>query len=402
MQIKAISDELLKAFDEYLNALSNRNFQGTIACFSERISGFGSGLDEYAHNLTEAKDMYKREFDQAPDPIKFVPHWKKTNAFNTDAGVVYALCDIHLELEGHPFIFENVRLSTVFSKKNKLWKLEHLHLSMPTGRQDEGESVPLQELEKRNSFLEKTVEERTNILRQQQIELEKHIETKNRLFSIIAHDLKSPFNSLIGLSELLIIGIDEISKKETLKQISYINDSSRSLYRVVENMLDWARSESGQIELHPQSFPLKKLIYENIELYQADISKKNITLNLSNNIECIVFGDYAIIGILFRNILYNAIKFSFPDGVILLNAFKKNKETHITVQDFGIGMDQEQIESVKNGNSLESQPGTMHEKGTGLGLTSCMRLIKVHQGKLLINSEKGKGTLIEIVFPETV
>ncbi len=390
---------LQDAFNEYLKALAQRDYASVIRSFAVNIGGFGTGIDEYAHDFEGAKEMYQREFEQAPDTLNFEFQWVKTNQFAADSGVVYALTNISLKVDGHPFVFEDIRLSTVFQHVNGLWKLEHMHLSAPIGRQEEGESIPLKELEERNRLLEKTVEERTNDLLEKQKLLEKMIQNKNRIFSIIAHDLRSPFNSLLGLTELLQLSTDNLSRMEIQKRLRFINANARNIYRVVENLLEWSIADTGSFSYRPQSFSLKKLFNDNLEIFENEASEKNIHFKSRHN-NLVIFGDYTILGIVLRNLVQNAIKFSYRGGVINISAQKKENQVQISVQDQGIGMDKKLIEKIFSEEHTPSNLGTEHEKGTGLGLNSCLKLLKVHKGQLKFKSEPNKGTLAEIIIDQ--
>ncbi len=390
---------LEEAFNTYLKALAQRDYASVIRYFALKFGGFGTGTDEYAHDLEGAKEMYRREFDQAPDKLHFEFQWIKANQFAADTGVVYALTNINLKVDGHPFVFEDIRLSTVFHHTNGLWKLEHMHLSAPAGRQEEGESVPLKELEERNHLLEKTVKERTNDLLEKQMLLEKMIQNKNRIFSIIAHDLRSPFNSLLGLTELLQLSTNNLSRIEIQKRLRFINANARNIYRVVENLLEWSIADTGSFSYRPQSFSLKKLFDDNLEIFQNEAVAKNINLESEHN-NLVVFGDYTILGIILRNLVQNAIKFSHRGGIINISAQKNKHQIIISVQDQGIGMDKSLIEKIFNEEHTLSNLGTEHEKGTGLGLNSCLKLLKVHKGQLKLKSEPNKGTLAEIIIDQ--
>ncbi len=224
--------------------------------------------------------------------------------------------------------------------------------------------------------------------------------TKDRLFSIIAHDLKNPFNAIIGFTNLMKDSWQELDRVEMDEMINMINESSISAHSLLENLLDWARIQTDQFSYHPTNFPLINVIDEVLILLTASLKLKQIEVVVSCDDDIIIYADNRMLSTIIRNLLTNAIKFTHLEGEIKIHAIQNNHSTILTIEDNGIGMSKDYIDNIFNIDSLKSNKGTSDEKGTGLGLVLCKDLIEYHQGMIEIESVIDKGSKIIINFPK--
>jgi len=216
--------------------------------------------------------------------------------------------------------------------------------------------------------------------------------TKDKFFSIIAHDLKSPFNSILGFSDLLINNFSDYDKDEIEKYLRTIESSSKQAFELLENLLVWARSQTGSIHYQPETIELKSIIHENINLLTNQAERKNIQIFSTITDEAFVNGDRNMINTILRNLLANAIKFTPQFGKIFVSLIPNDESYEISIKDNGIGIAEENIPKLFRIDSKFSTLGTEKEKGTGLGLILCKEFVEKHGGKIWARSELGKGS----------
>lgn len=223
--------------------------------------------------------------------------------------------------------------------------------------------------------------------------------TKDKFFSIIAHDLKGPFNALLGFSELLLKEYDNRDPEENKEMIKHIYNSSIHGFDLLNNLLEWARSQTGRIEFEPQDFSLNDLIRENILLISDAAYKKNIEVQNEITEYMLAFADRRMINTVVRNLISNALKFTKPGGKIILSHKKENQFIEVTVTDTGVGIKGENISKLFRLEESISTPGTDKEQGTGLGLILCKEFIEKNGGKIWLESEYGKGSKFKFTIP---
>lgn len=218
-------------------------------------------------------------------------------------------------------------------------------------------------------------------------------ESKEKLLSILAHDIKEPFNSLIGFSGLLVKNYYNYNDEKRLKFINIIDKANRENLLFIENILAWMGVQMGKIECNPVEFDLISHINESIDIFTTPIILKeiNLVVDIQDN-SLNVFSDVFIVKTIIRNLLSNAVKFTPVKGDISISAYKdKNNKAVISIKDNGIGMNDEQKEKLKN-SSLNSTRGTTGELGVGLGLKLCFEFAEKCDGKIDFYSSLGKGT----------
>ncbi|MEI6436258.1 MAG: HAMP domain-containing sensor histidine kinase, partial [Bacteroidota bacterium] len=215
---------------------------------------------------------------------------------------------------------------------------------------------------------------------------------KDKFFTIIAHDLKSPFNSIVGFSNLLVEQVREKDFEGIEKYAGIILKSSDRALELLKNLMEWARSQTGRIEFSPEYFEIVVVINEIILSFDDIARQKSIIINKAIPPSAPVFADKAMINVILRNLVSNAIKFTMPGGMITISANEKQSELTVTVSDTGVGISNDRIEKLFRIDESFSTAGTNNERGTGLGLILCKEFVEKHGGKIWVNSEKGKGS----------
>lgn len=223
--------------------------------------------------------------------------------------------------------------------------------------------------------------------------------TKDRLFSIIGHDLKNPFNAIIGFSELMKTSWRDLDPKEIDEMLVMINESSSSAHTLLENLLDWARIQTEQLSFNPTSINIRSIIKEIMVLLNSSVRLKKINVLMHCEDSIISYADYSMVSTIIRNLLTNAIKFTHIDGVININVSENQDSTLICIEDNGVGMTQEDIDNIYKIDKIHSKHGTQQEKGTGLGLILCHELVEINKGELIVESELGKGSKFTVTLP---
>lgn len=244
----------------------------------------------------------------------------------------------------------------------------------------------------RNILLEKIVKERT-------AELKESNKLKDKYFSIIAHDLKNPFLSLFGYSDILneeFATLDETEKKLIFKNIK---KNLRNLYALLDNLLNWSSLQTGKLNFSNSRINLFNTVQINIDLLTDNFRRKSIIINNQVNAEIVINTDVNVLNMLLRNLISNAIKFTPNSGTITISNRFENNKIGIEVADSGVGISDEDIKTILTKKDIISRPGTANEKGTGLGLSLCNELITKMGGELKIQSEVGIGTRITILIP---
>ncbi|KYG72835.1 PAS domain-containing sensor histidine kinase [Roseivirga echinicomitans] len=223
--------------------------------------------------------------------------------------------------------------------------------------------------------------------------------TKDKLFSIIAHDLRGPFYNIIGVSQLLINEVKDTENEATQKPIDMINSIAKNTFSLLDNLLNWARTQSGELNLVPEKIILPVLIHEIIELNKPLARAKDITLNYTLTDDIELYTDENILRTVLRNLISNAIKFTHLGGNVNISANIKNHQVEVAVADSGVGMNQETLNKLFNLSTNATLPGTAREKGSGLGLVLCKEFVKKLNGDIWAESEVGKGSTFIFNLP---
>ena len=243
-------------------------------------------------------------------------------------------------------------------------------------------------------YIKDYVTSRRNEVRLRELNL-----TKDKFFSIISHDLKNPFSSISGFTELLLENFREYDNDKIEEQLKIIADSSDNALSILENLMIWSRSQRGKLEFNPALTDIRKCIVENIQMVedQAKIKKINISFEYSDELP--VYCDKNMIDTVLRNLLTNAIKFTPREGNISIGIKTGDEEIEISVTDSGVGIKKENLDRLFRLDGNLTTNGTENEKGTGLGLILCKEFIDKNGGKIWAESEPDKGSRFVFTLP---
>jgi len=257
------------------------------------------------------------------------------------------------------------------------------------------------ELKQKSLNLENLLKDKNDLIQMLAIsdsKLKRVNEEKDKFFSVIAHDLRSPFQGLLGLSQILFENYNDLTAEEVVKFSGQLSDSAKTLYGLLENLLQWSRIKRGMILPSNTVLPLIHVINECVALIKSnlEIKKQEVVIEIIDSIYVNV--DYSMFNSIMRNLLTNAIKFSFVGGKIKIIAKElENNLVQITVNDFGTGINEDDLSNLFKIDKKVSQKGTMNEPSTGLGLILCKEYIEIMGGKIWATSNKEDGTKFNIV-----
>lgn len=255
-----------------------------------------------------------------------------------------------------------------------------------------------EQLRKFNILLENTISERTLELETSQSELRQSNNDKIKFFSILAHDLRAPFNAIMGFSHILGIDNEELTLDEAKEYGRNIYDSSQSMFRLLENLLDWSRVMNKTKVASPVHFPFETIINQNFTLLESNAQAKNIEFVAEGDISAMVYADFNMMNSVIQNLLSNAIKFTHEGGKVRISvfSFQDNPFVDVQVVDNGVGMTDETRRNLFKMDTAQTTPGTNNEKGSGLGLMLCKEFIEMNKGEISVSSELDKGSTITL------
>ncbi len=222
--------------------------------------------------------------------------------------------------------------------------------------------------------------------------------SKDKFFSIISHDLRTPFNSLLGLTAILKED-SESDCNETREYAEMIHQSATSAYDLLSNLLNWSRSSMGRIQIEPEKLRMLSVVREVFETQDVAAQKKNITLHCDIQSDVVINADKNIISTVLRNLVSNAIKFTPVGGQVSVSVAAVANGAKISVQDTGVGIPPDRLATLFDISEMRSTMGTENEDGTGLGLILCKEFIQRHGGSIAVESTPGKGSTFTIVLP---
>ena len=236
-------------------------------------------------------------------------------------------------------------------------------------------------------------------LKESEAKLQKLNADKDRFISILSHDLKSQFNALLGLSELLTQNIREYDTNKIEFFASHINKAARNTYNLLEDLLKWASAQQGSIPFNPQSLNIAEIWEDIFTEISQNADAKSISINYSATKLINVIADADAIKTVLRNLVSNAIKFTNNGGAINITAVQTESEVKISVSDNGIGMGPDKLAKLFNISEDITTKGTAQESGTGLGLLLCKEFVEKHGGEIWVESKKGKGSVFHFTIP---
>lgn len=231
------------------------------------------------------------------------------------------------------------------------------------------------------------------------IKLKQLNDDKDLFISILGHDLKGPFNALLGLSEELSENFQDYQTDEIKNMVSDINKSAQQSYNFLEDLLSWARTQQGKISFKPQNLSFTDICKGALKILQQSADAKSIQIAYTAGSNLTVFADPDMIKTVLRNLVSNAIKFTNINGEISISATQDTSGITISVSDNGVGIPNDKIVKLFNISDIITTRGTAKEKGTGLGLLLCKEFVEKHNGKIWVESEVGKGSDFKFTLP---
>ena len=241
----------------------------------------------------------------------------------------------------------------------------------------------------------KEMEEKLQIVYEELNELNK---TKDKFFSIIAHDLKSPFQGLMGFTEILVAEYNNLPEEEKKMIVRNIDELSHSTYNLLDNLLEWSRIQRGKIKFNPSTLNLKEALKPTLSLLRQTAQNKKIHLECNMDESIKIDADINILSTIMRNLVSNSIKFTMHNGKIIVSSRDIDDFIEISVADTGVGIEKENLQNLFRIDKSVSTKGTANEGGTGLGLILCKEMIEMHGGSINVESEPGIGTVFSFTL----
>jgi signal transduction histidine kinase len=256
-------------------------------------------------------------------------------------------------------------------------------------------TLRLQEMEERNDYLKNLVEQRAR-------ELSEVVATNGKFISIIAHDLRGPFSSILGVLGILKDSLNDYNVDEIKKFVDIASDSANRTLNLLDDLLTWTISQNKEKNFTPVKINLHELLKLEIENFNTSAAQKQITLNHCIARDLNVAADLQMVKTVLRNLISNAIKYTNPGGEITLSAKETEPFVEISVKDNGIGISHKAQHDLFKIDKLQSTAGTNKERGTGLGLLLCKEFVELHGGEIRMESEPGKGSEFKFTLPHYI
>ena len=246
--------------------------------------------------------------------------------------------------------------------------------------------------------LRRSVAKKTQVLQEKTERLEELNSTKDKLFSVVAHDLKSPFNSILGLSEILLNDHGQNDPARSTDLVRYIHTSAKNTLILTENLLNWAKSQTGQMQFEPEPIHLKEVLDEVTGIVDASAKYKNVDVGYGAMPGIEMHADRNMIKSVLYNLISNALKFSYEKGTVKISAEARTDLVQVAVSDQGVGMDEQTKRKLFQIDS-GSAKGTANEEGSGLGLILCKEFVEKHGGEIWVDSALGEGSRFYFTIP---
>ncbi len=366
--------------------------------------------EEKYRSLIESIDDFMYTFEKIDNtlrPVFYTPSVEKVTGYNqsdllTDERLIIKM----IHPDDFPFIKKRIQsvlrskiqVSSEFEFRiiNKHGNIVWIRNKVTVIRNKRGEILKLYGLVSDITLRKKTEEE----LKKSTDNLIKLNETKDRFISIISHDLRTPFSSILGFTDLLLKD-DELSDADRKQYVEYIQESSNSMLDLVNSLLDWTRLQTGRIKFEPERIPVKGIINGSINALAGTAFQKNITLSSDVHEGIYLYIDKNLIGQVFNNLISNAIKFTPEGGSISIfsNPSESMRFIEFSVKDSGVGIKQENLDKLFRVDSKFTSEGTAGEKGSGLGLSLVKEIIEKHGGRIWVESTVGEGSEFKFTLP---
>ena len=367
---------------------------------SQKLATNGNFRLIKAQNLLNLSKIYQMQ-SKFPLALEYLKKYMQVSDSLKDEQNLAKLSELQIKYELEKSISENELLK----KNNNLQKLQIEKKSLYVNGLI-GISILLVTMlfliYSRNRFIttsKKEIEKKNLEIEKSRKDLEEINRNKDRFFSIISHDLRSPFQALLGYTNLIISEYDSLSDEERKKYILEIDTVFKSTLQLFENMLSWARAQDGKLDYSPIIVNLYQVMNETLLLLLGMAKRKGIQLIADISKDEFVYIDMYYIQTILRNLISNSIKFTKSGGFIKVSVDTINGQRTIIVEDSGIGMTKETAEKLFSDTKTDSKLGTDKEVGSGIGLTLCRELVKKYNGKIWVESELGKGSKFFFTVP---
>lgn len=238
-----------------------------------------------------------------------------------------------------------------------------------------------------------------DLIVRQKNELSQALSTKDKLFSIVSHDLKSPFSGLLLMSDLMVVNYESFSKDELLDSLVLVRDTADQVHSLIQNLLNWARLQNQSLAFNPVSLQLNREVIKTFEVLKLNTSKKSIDTVIDIPDNTLVFADSDLIRIIIHNLIGNAIKFSHTGGRIYVSSESTDSHIIVKVKDEGIGIPAERIGEIFADGISRTTAGTANELGSGLGLLLCKEMVEKMGGTIGVTSAPGTGSTFWFTLP---
>lgn len=375
---------------------------------------FSKGLKPEAYRLTEKGLLTARSVRNKPVIMDAYSQLARISMALNQPGLAYTFLDQYIQLKDSVY---NEQMAAQLSRANG--RFEITDDNMDPGnllRQNLDQTLNIQNNSKlrialfislaiililsffffRRYYLKSRIaselQKKNKVIEEQKTHLEELIQTKDRFLSIIAHDLKNPFNSLLGFADLAYNDFDDITDNEKKSYLNVIRQSGQHIYTLLDNLLSWSRAQSGRIDFFPEPVSLTESIENAVELVRGSADNKQISLFSDFSKDVIVKADKNMLSTILRNLLTNAIKFTPNGGSVTVSSRINHKKVTVSVTDTGIGMTPEDMDKLFKLDGGLKTPGTANETGTGLGLILCQEFMSLHKSKIIAESTPGKGS----------
>ncbi len=246
------------------------------------------------------------------------------------------------------------------------------------------------------------VEQEIEHIANQKKELEAINDTKDKFFTIIGHDLKNPFNTVIGISDLLLKKYDQLKKEQIIDYISQINRYSTNTFSLLENLLQWARSQTGSLKINFKRANVKKIIDSILELYEVNAQQKSISLTSNVNSELHGYFDIDMTTTVIRNLVSNALKYTNENGQISISATEIDDMIKIEIADTGIGISKEDQKNLFKIGNKQKNVDSLEKESTGLGMAIIQEFVLKNSGEIWVESEPNVGTTFKFILPKAL
>ena len=396
-------EEIRQLFDDYQRMYASRDDRLT-TLFSEDFSGFTGGGDFLVKDREEWVAITRQDFAQVKDPLRIELKDLAIQSLSDTIAVTTAFSTLHLPIKDHILSRTVARLVLIFRKESSGWKICHSSVSLPDGMAREGEVYPLQELTERNQLLEEQIAERTIQLTEAKKIAEAANRAKSQFLATISHEIRTPLNALVGFSSMVRTTTDPVRLEQ---YHAILEQSSRSLMELVNDILDMSKIEAGRMELETVPFNLRHLADGLEEQYRPLAEQKNLTFQvvMTDELPEWVLGDPVRLRQILANLLANAVKFTNSGEVRCIVSSTDRTMTaeepliRFEVQDTGIGIPE-------SARALLFQPfrqldPTITRKfgGSGLGLAIVHSLVEMMRGRITMDSRHGVGSCFTVELP---